>query len=529
MLGKNLITAATGGAGETGWSLANATFNGSPINFVSIYEQEPNAGGLAFKADGTKMYLCGNNNDAVYEYNFSTAWDVSTAVVSQSFSVASQEGSPQGLFFSGDGTKMYVIGIASDTVHEYTLSTAWDVSTASYTQGFSISAQEASPYGVAFKTDGTKMYVVGSSSDNVNEYTLSTAWDVSSAAFSRSYSIAGQVSNSRDIAFKDDGTQMYVSDNGNIYLYNLSTAWDVSTSSFSSSASLAPGGGSGVAFKTDGSALFGLNADSDAVHKLSMSAVWDISTLSFTFPSSETFSVASEELAPAGIAFSGNGDKMYIIGSAGDDVNEYNLSTNWDISTASYSQSFSISAQETTPSSLAFSSDGTKFYITGGSSDSVNEYNMSTAWDVSTASYFQSFSIIAKEANVQGLAFSANGDKMYIVGIVSDSVHKYDLSTSWDVSTASFSSSYSTVTQDGTMTGLMFKTDGRKMFLCGSNNDSVYEYALSTAWDVSTASFTSSFRVGAYDTSIADLAFNDEGTKLYIIGSNLDRIWSFDL
>jgi hypothetical protein len=49
------------------------------------------------------------------------------------------------------------------------------------------------------------------------------------------------------------------------------------------------------------------------------------------------------------LAFNNDGTKMFIVGDTGDDVNEYTLSTGFDVSTASYSQNFSISAQETSP------------------------------------------------------------------------------------------------------------------------------------------------------------------------------------
>ena len=69
------------------------------------------------------MYIMGNTNDSVYQYTLSTAWDVSTAsYASKSFSVGSQETSPSGVKFSSDGTKMYVVGMQNDTVYKYTLS-----------------------------------------------------------------------------------------------------------------------------------------------------------------------------------------------------------------------------------------------------------------------------------------------------------------------------------------------------------------------------------------------------------------------
>jgi hypothetical protein len=74
---------------------------------------------------------------------------------------------------------MYVIGSTGDDVNEYDLSSAWDISSATFLQSFSVAAQETNPEGVFFKPDGTKMYVVGSTGDDVNEYDLSSAWDVS--------------------------------------------------------------------------------------------------------------------------------------------------------------------------------------------------------------------------------------------------------------------------------------------------------------------------------------------------------------
>ena len=81
---------------------------------------------------------------------------------------------------------------------------------------------------------------------------------------------------------------------------------------------------------------------------------------------------------------------MYLIGHKGDDVNEYNLSTAFDISTASYSQNFDFSAQEQGPRDLAFNDDGTKMFIVGLRGDKVYEYTLSTAFDVSTASHASS-------------------------------------------------------------------------------------------------------------------------------------------
>jgi hypothetical protein len=118
------------------------------------------------------MYVVGNANDAVYQYTLSTAWNVSTATFLQSFSVAGEEGNASGLAFTGDGSRMFVSGTTGDDVNVYNLTTPWDISTSVSVGAFSVSGQDTSPTGIYIKPDGTKMYIVGSTNDAVYQYTV---------------------------------------------------------------------------------------------------------------------------------------------------------------------------------------------------------------------------------------------------------------------------------------------------------------------------------------------------------------------
>ena len=57
---------------------------------------------------------------------------------------------------------------------------------------FDVSAQDTAPGGLTFNNDGTKMFVVGNMVMIVNEYTLTTGFDVSSASFVDSFDVSGQ-------------------------------------------------------------------------------------------------------------------------------------------------------------------------------------------------------------------------------------------------------------------------------------------------------------------------------------------------
>ena len=241
----------------------------------------------------------------------------------------------------------------------------------------------------------------------------------------------------------------------------------------------------------------------------------------------QSFSVSAQDSSPHGIAFNTDGTKMFFVGITNDNVYEYDLSTGFDISTSVYSQTFSVASQDSFPRGLAFNSDGTKMFVTGDINDNVFEYTLSTGFDISTASYSQSFSVSAQDTTTQGIAFNTDGTKMYIVGQVSDAVYEYTLSTGFNISTASYSQSFSVASQDTSPNGIAFSSDGTKMFITGNAGDDVNRYLLSTAFDVSTASFSDNFSVAPQDSQPQGVAFSADGTKMFVMGSANDSLYEY--
>jgi len=146
---------------------------------------------LHFSPDGLKMYVAGIGDSIVYQYALSTAWDISTATYSDtSFYHGSEDVYANGLFFSPDGLKLYIGGNNHKTIYQYTLSTAWDISTASYSDTsfyhgliLAESPLDTICYGPLFSPDGLKMYMATNVDETIYQYTLSTAWDVSTASY----------------------------------------------------------------------------------------------------------------------------------------------------------------------------------------------------------------------------------------------------------------------------------------------------------------------------------------------------------
>ena len=527
--------------------LSSASF----VDSFSVSGQEISPRGLAFNTDGTKMFVLGATGDDVNEYALSTGFDVSTSVFTDAFSISGQDDSPWGLAFNNDGTKMYVTGLTGVDVNEYTLSTGFDVSTASYSQNYSLSAQTATPRGLSFNTDGTKMFIADYSASAVDEYALTTGFDVSTASYTQAFSVVSQDAEPVDVTFNSAGTSMFVLGkvNNTVYEYSLSTAFNISTSSFVQSFSVVTqeANSSSLAFNPQATKMFVLGYTGDDVNEYTLPLLLALGTGSFAsadvgktieansgeFVLTATDGSYVETTAPTSYDQVASGSwEMYgvVYNAAGGDLELSGYNNTFNIADASYdSLSFSVATQDNAPKGIAFSTDGTKMFIVGSQFEAIYEYTLSTALNVSTASFVDSFAIDPQDTNPQGIAFSTDGTKMFVAGLVGRDINEYTLSTGFDVSTASFVDSFSVASQDIYPYGLAFNTDGTKMFFVGGQANSVYQYALSTAFDVSTAIYSQAFSVAAQETAPYGLAFNATGEKMFILGAQGDDVTEYVL
>jgi hypothetical protein len=193
---------------------------------------------------GTKMYLASNNagdSQAGYQYTLSTAYDVSTAsYASKSFNSWGSS-DIRGMKVKNNGQYFYRMSDQTNnkTVKRFTASTAYDISTLGSGQSYTYSGTQTGGRDVELSDDGTKMYGLAGN-NTVYQYTLSTAWDVTSASSaSKSFSCNSQDTAGRNFMITNSGTKLRFLGQANkkIYTYTLSTAWDISTASYDGSSS----------------------------------------------------------------------------------------------------------------------------------------------------------------------------------------------------------------------------------------------------------------------------------------------------
>ena len=194
--------------------------------------------GIFIKPDGTRVYVTSDDaTPTVIEYSLNVPFDISTASKTSQTNLLVSGGAamdkPHAIEFKPDGKVMYVIHSNSGSVgvEQFNLTTAWDTQTLSYDTSLSIS-DDVQIRALAFKSDGTRVYIAQRDYGKVKQYDLPTPWNISSATNKvESNSFTGEENNLRNIQFSSDGTFMYLGGNGgdDINRYKLPIAWDIST------------------------------------------------------------------------------------------------------------------------------------------------------------------------------------------------------------------------------------------------------------------------------------------------------------
>ncbi len=264
---------------SAGWNLANAVYDN-----ISGSVNPPSGGStdIYFKPDGTKLYIIDGNNDTVYQYSLPTPWSLATLTYDNKLlNVNAQAPGPTGIYFKSDGTSMYIVGGSTNMIYQYTMSIAWDVSTSSlFSSAALVVATGEFGNGVYFSQDGLRMYVVNYKSffgntASVSQYSLSTAWNISTTNFIALLDITSPDSRPEGIFFKPDGTKMYIAGSGGgaVYQHTLLTPWVISTSTYDTiSFSISPQeqGLSGLSFHTNGKKMYIIGFVQDAVFQYSL-------------------------------------------------------------------------------------------------------------------------------------------------------------------------------------------------------------------------------------------------------------------
>lgn len=530
---------------------------------INVVGMDTRPEGMIFNNDGTRLFVVGSINKVVRQYNLTVPYDFSTGVTNSmnTVDVSSQDLSARDVSFNPGGTKMFVLGGVNDAIYQYSLSVPFDLSSTVSYNGVNTSLEipGGSPVGdgMVFNADGSEISVVIRSGfpNRVNTYRIEQG---SFDEIINDGSISGEsVINIFEDTFVNAGSTLtltthYTIDN---LPAGLNPQLEVSTDGFSAELTLSGKATSHQNINDVASLIFTFTdaafTNSDLIDVQNATAFSSGTGINFrdndpsvvygenfnpsvAFYTGKSLDIFSSNTAPTAIAFNADGSRVYVLGDTNDEITQLDLAVPYEISSgASPSGTFGVTDEETSPQDIVFNADGTKMFIVG-TSDEVNQYTLANPFDISTGVTFDGspLDVSSEDSQSIGLAFSPDGLKLYMLGTDSDDINQYSLTNAFDITSGvSFDGKpFSIGTQETNPRSLAFSADGFKFFVVGSGGDDVNQYNLTVPFDITKGVVFegSPFSLSGQDDAILDLAFDNTGKRMYAMGISTNKIYQYE-
>lgn len=555
----------------------STVYGSSPVSCLKYVGKfapvEDSAKGVMINSDGTKMYIV-LYTGVLYEYNLTTPWDVSSAVKT-GFSIDLQTLS--GLTWQGvwsavlgnNNSKIYIsVGATIDKLIEFSLTTPGDITTITYTAN----ADLIMFYDFYITPTGNK--IIGATSSAFLAFDLLTPWDLTSIQAQSDY--YAKLSGGNGITFNNDGTVAYstIISPYRVITYNLSSPFLMSSAVLSniiydfSSNMITFGnfqfnGVGDILYMYDANlndiVQFNLAGNINGFDNIKITSTNPIKPATITTASLVTKSAISNTITQDVGESNFNGVESLIMKGSyknlvhsssiadkitsldvlktGDEliINDVNNTSKLTLGTITagtavsdkiteISEISSIAQQLTLSDSsnrlIGMNPDGTKMFVLYSSK--IKEYDLSVAFNVTSAIFSKSYSV---SRTISHADMSADGTKIYLLLIITKEIQQVNLSTPWDIGTATLGVKIVSATS-GPRT-IKFDTTGTKMIITGDTLPGyLYNYVLSTPWELSSASvFNTVLYTG---TQINNTCFIKDG-KFLLLTDSIKNTFEYEL
>ena len=179
------------------------------------------------------------------------------------------------------------------------------------------------------------------------------------------------------------------------------------------------------------------------------------------------------------------------------------------------------------PSAFYLRSDGTMFF-TGDTNESVRRWDMSTPFDLTTASYYGAVGGISGYDNsLAGVFFEPDGTNLFMIGNQNNKIYRRPMTTPW--ASQNNNSPESDSVTSSSKSGLFFRPDGLRFYFTTTSiinttttTNRVYQYDCGGAWSVNNVSSAGSksqtfTHSNGQDEPFKSVDFSPDGTKMYVV------------
>jgi len=234
-----------------------------------------------------------------------------------------------------------------------------------------------------------------------------------------------------------------------------------------------------------------------------------------------------------GFVINSDFSKIYICGDSTNKIYQFSLEVPGDIETLKYDNKFfDISSFSTYPGGIWVNPEESLIFFLDTASKLLFKLSLSTPGDISTASLVGSGLDVSNGGhNIGDIFFLSDGYSFLTTDLNDLKMYRWNLTTAFDITTATITSDFldfsSVVSVPLFFT---FNSSGKTLFVLDPNSEEIIIYSLSTAFDITTAIYTgfkyNKYGYGTYAVQIKCSPFDD---CIYVIDTGTDQILEFQI
>jgi hypothetical protein len=431
--------------------------------------------------------------------------------------------------FYNDGNNAWIMHQnAADGFKEwkkYSFSTPYDLTTGTYLSS-SVTLTQGDPYTALGFRDNGNLFFDGKFTDGVAKYTLSIPYDLTTAT-------EAQIDNGVDggtysaSMISPDGLTLISNSNTEIIQRSMSVAFDLTTLGTASTVAVTNSGEYAASFNSRGDRLYRTRWDGS-------SPVW-IDRLPGPFSilgqqPSKSLSHSSGTVRAGTI--SSDGTKLYTTEYSSGTTRQWELSTPYDLDSATYvNQKSSITANVW---HIQLKNDGSVLY-TSDNSGQLKSFSLSTPYDITTLNTSPTANISmpsSTSANYGTFCFTPTGDRLIIASYDSGRLYQYAMVSPYDISDMTLQGDWSPG-NNITPVSPRFNATGEKLLVNDISPIIIHEFDLAIPYDILTNNPVANgniFDLRSIDTSNSTFTveYQPSGDQFFVWGYNTGFVYSVD-